>query len=755
MSRRRVRTPGTRDSRRGVWEVHNPEGGEEERSPAELRAIARTALAEMRRGLDAYDAFDTLAAIFLEANLVNPDTWSEEDRPPPVLPELAALSILGRPTGRDAVGSDYAVVRRDVIRDTLSLGTAALDAALQAMAVERQRAGIASGASSLRFHSMGREMVFRVPGYPAFEKLHLQGLFGPSHIDAALRSYVGVGIRDVIQMCEAIIDIPNTRIGRQRQNAQSAYRAITGPRRRPTAALRRAGREAGDAAYYRDIQSVMTFTAGQLAESVGVDIAAASALLALVTTPFAPADIDETLLVRNPFHARPIITDGDGTYICITGHDLWWAVRPALELALKSHAEARRAYERHRGRYCEERATTLLRQILRPDRYFSQFHYLVNEVPVEGDGLFVVGNAALIMEAKSAPLSAPSRRGDTVRLTKELRDLVSKGSEQARRLRQLIETTHSVTVVRDAESEQVDLSDIAHTPHIIVTLDQLQLLLTRPGDVVDAGLVSDGARPPVVVSLQDLEVIADLVQYPAQFVDYVVRREIVNRMDHLTAGEELDYFLAHQEMGLPEAMLEETREYNIALIPSQTSRLTQYHLYREGVRRKRTRKPTLNLHPSIVRLLDKLERVRPEGWLDASLMLLNVIGHKGGGPIVRVLSGAERRSSADSPISALSLQVPFPHGAGMTVAVALPSVADDLKEVLTEASVVSKYQARAEVWVGFGRWKGHREPYVVYLYSRRAWEHDDDLDEIAQVALQAEGRVSVAPTWAGFEAEST
>lgn len=755
MSRRKVKKPRAHGKRGDAWQIHSPAGGEEERSPAELREVARLALIEMRRRLDAYDAFDSLAATFLAANLVNPETWAEEDRPPPVLPELAALSILGRPSGRYPDGSDEVVIQKDVIRDTLALGMTALDAALGALRIERQRAGISSGTSSLRFHSMGREMLFRVPGYPAFEKVHLLGLFGAPQIDAALRDHVGVGIADAVRVCEAIINLPNTRIGGRTQDAQSAYRAITRSRRRASASLRRAGLEAGDAAYYRDIRSVMVFSAADLSEAIGVDVAAVEALMAVLTTPFAPADIDETLLVRNPLRARPIVTDGNGTCICITGHDLWWAVRPALELALKPHAKAWRAYERHRGRYCEERATTLLRQILRPDRYFSRFHYLLNDQPVEGDGLLLLGNAALIMEAKSAPLSVPSRRGDTVRLAKELRDVVSAGSEQGRRLRQLIETTRTLTVIRGTEHETIDLSEVVHTAHIVVTLDQLQLLLTRPGDVVEAGIVSPGARPPVVMSLQELETIADLVQYPAQFVDYVIRREIANRMDHLTAGEEMDYFLAYQEMGLPEAMLEETREYNIAFIPSQTSRLTQYQLFREGTRRKRTQKPSLNLHRSIIRLLDKLDRTRPQGWLDASLMLLNVIGQKDGGPIGRVLSEAERRSTAATPISALSLQVPFPHGAGMTIGVALPLAADGLRDTLTEASVVSKYQARADVWVGFGRWKGHREPYLIYLYSRQPWQHDEDLEEIAGLALEPERPLGAPSTWAGLEPKST
>jgi len=198
----------------------------------------------------------------------------------------------------------------------------------------------------------------------------------------------------------------------------------------------------------------------------------------------------------------------------------------------------------------------------------------------------------------------------------------------------------------------------------------------------------------------------------------------------ILVGEEMDYFLAHQEMGLPEAMLEGTRDYRIAFIPSQTSRLTQYHLHREGLRRKRTRKPSLNLHASIMRFLDKLERTRPQGWLDASLMLLNAIGHKGGGPIGRLLSAAERQSSLATPIAALSLRVPFPEEAGMTIAVALPSVASALKERLAQASVVSKYQFRAQVWVGFGRWKGQRNPYLIYLYTRQPWEYDGDLEDL-------------------------
>src|SRR5206468_2531708 len=114
------------------------------------------------------------------------------------------------------------------------------------------------------------------------------------------------------------------------------------------------------------------------------------------------------------------------------------AVREVIETRLKA-ANRWNAYKRHRGDWVENTAIDLLAGALPGTKVLRGFNYFVPDpnaaTPqtepdkftkrVEGDGLIIVDDVALIIEVKSVALTAEARGGVARRLRGKLRDIVT------------------------------------------------------------------------------------------------------------------------------------------------------------------------------------------------------------------------------------------------------------------------------------------------------------------------------------------
>src|SRR5262245_47455496 len=101
-------------------------------------------------------------------------------------------------------------------------------------------------------------------------------------------------------------------------------------------------------------------------------------------------------------------------------------------------------YNHHRGAWVENAAIDLLAGVLPCATVFRAFNYFVPDPKaatpqtdpanftkrVEGDGLFLIDDIALIIEVKSVALTAEARGGVARRLRGKLRDIVTNAAGQ-------------------------------------------------------------------------------------------------------------------------------------------------------------------------------------------------------------------------------------------------------------------------------------------------------------------------------------
>jgi hypothetical protein len=181
---------------------------------------------------------------------------------------------------------------------------------------------------------------------------------------------------------------------------------------------------------------------------------------------------------------------------------------------------------------------------------------------------------AVLVEAKSGSMSPAGRRGAPNGMTEDLDALVGDAHKQALRAKEFM--LSAATVVFDLPSGdqlRVDSSHITEFLPVTVTLDALDTFTTMLHRLVDLGVVGDSDLP-WAVSVLDLIVIADAVEFSAQFVQFLRRRARLNELKMVAAHDELDWFAHYLAEGL---------YFEHLAAPAQTSdRPTHYNIFGYG-----------------------------------------------------------------------------------------------------------------------------------------------------------------------------
>lgn len=350
----------------------------------------------------------------------------------------------------------------------------------------------------------------------------------------------------------------------------------------------------------------------------------------------------------NPWRRHPLLSGDAGRVMLLHDAHTGPALRERLEEYLKTQRAAWDAYAKHRGGVLEQRVLRAMKTILPTATYRNGFEFFVpaNESEksgatdaytkrVECDHLVLVDDVAFIIEDKAVAFSALSRGGKTARQLGDLRRIITNAAEQAGRVRSGIVDDGGLRVEGEG---WVDLTHIREIHTIAVSLDDIPTVFTATADLLEAGLI-DLDNVPWTVSLHDFELIAELVDRPAEFLLYLRRRRDPMTTMMFMAPDELDLFLFFYEAGLwvepdpalvkdafpfmpnPTAGAQRRFRHQVpAFITSRTDALDQWHLTRDTT--SRAPKPSMPM-TSIVELVEELHRRQSFGWLSVGATLLS------------------------------------------------------------------------------------------------------------------------------------
>lgn len=486
-----------------------------------------------------------------------------------VEPSAAALELIALAlTCRDSAPSEDRVEPREsrfmpphldaVAREVLSVGS--LIALFETPASDPEH--------TVLFHSVQREINLRNPVYPEMLLETLLGLFSDPAVNDDCRAVLGFSGLEAVNVMEAVRSLTVSGL-EQRFSHMDAARDASLPH---LESLHRAGRDPTEdpdpvliSAVQEVVNAVHELTAN-ISQATVIDPGAVAA-----RTGYEPSVVEAVLDVftfteslemgemfqrffrgDNPLRTAPIVSDPQGRRMVVHDGLALPAVREVIETRLKA-ANRNAAYEKYRGDWVEKAAIDLLEKALLGGRVFRAFNYFVPDpraaVPqvepreftkrVEGDGLIVIDDIALIVEVKSVALTAEARGGVVRRLRGKLRDIVTNAANQAARLRERIITDKRIRLDDD---QWIDVSGVREIHTVAVGLEDLSGVTTATPALIAAGVLKQ-ENIPWTVSLHDLRIVCEILDRPSELVLYLRRRTQPETTWKYRAVDELDLFL--------------------------------------------------------------------------------------------------------------------------------------------------------------------------------------------------------------------
>jgi len=492
----------------------------------------------------------------------------------------------------------------------------------------------------------GAVMGIRNLQYKKIRDSHETRLFDNDRVALLMQKYLGYTYPDVVATRLAMSSLSAQRMTQLRDGTTEVM-------------LRNAGVSPGEVPA-EDVEEFMTqmislmflpgdratISADEVATTAGITAETASAVLMSYAQTFdssvSAADRVYNMLVgSNPFLITPLVSDGQGNFVA-TSNDIGLdSLRRIFEKALTSNTKDFTAFDKKTRQAMSERtALDALHGILDAAPAQSGFSYYAPKEPasvallnsrctnlnglgkqVEGDGLFIVDDVAIVVEAKGKSMADQSRRGDVRRLTRDLKATVGDACDQARRLQELIETNHGIWL---GDQTWLDLSRIREVRSITALLDDVGPLGTAIGELQRAGIVS-ATKPPWITSLHDLATIAAISIRPAEFLLYLRLRTDSPATKHFWALDELDLYMFFLQGDLYVEPEEATAA--IGMVGDHCSELNAFmdHDGADGTTPVPT-KPSFNAVPAMLDLLDQITDLGKPGWLRCGADLLSLSG---------------------------------------------------------------------------------------------------------------------------------
>lgn len=407
--------------------------------------------------------------------------------------------------------------------------------------------------------------------YDTIRDRHESELFNHPVVVDLMSAHLGYGYDDVIAIRDGMTKLSGDRMTRLRDDSADILLQHQGtpPEDVPPEAMN---------AFMNLIESFMflpadraVITAADVAATSGVSVERATTVLDSYSQTFddsgPPAKrVYDMLVGENPFLLTPLVTDGDGSYVCTTNDVGLDSLRRIFEASLPNNSADVRRYDQKARQIVSERlALEHLETILRVPPAYAGFAYFAQAKDVdvadvgadcadlntvanqtEGDGLFLIDDVAICVEVKGKSIAAPARRGDVRRLSRDLKATIGDASDQAMRLQNLIERNGGIWL---GDRTWLDLSHIREVRSIAVLLDDVGPLGTAIGELQRVGIVPQ-SRPPWITSLHDLATVAEVSGRPSEFLLYLRRRTDSGVTTHYRAADELDLYMLFMEGSL-------------------------------------------------------------------------------------------------------------------------------------------------------------------------------------------------------------
>ncbi len=322
------------------------------------------------------------------------------------------------------------------------------------------------------------------------------------------------------------------------------------------------------------------------------------------------------MLPVSPLKTKPLVAIGNHYALPSPGLFLT-ALQTLFEDTLKA-TPSWETYQQHRAGFGEDHAADLFARALPRAIIYKNLKYKSGTGAGEVDVMVLFDRQLFLVEVKSGDFASAARAGVEARVETTIRDLVIKAHEQVGRAADYIAGVPVATFRAGPSKFEIRKADFDDVHLMSLTLEQLGHIVNNAGAFVYAGK----ARAPWSVSLDDLEIITDVLTRPAEFLHYITRREAYLPHAHIQNGDELGFLEAYLRTSLREDPTTFVGHDQVMMDPSSKTIDSFENAKGAG---ETVSPPEHKIPIEIAMLLDVLAQTQPAGWISASLTLLDLI----------------------------------------------------------------------------------------------------------------------------------
>jgi hypothetical protein len=309
----------------------------------------------------------------------------------------------------------------------------------------------------------------------------------------------------------------------------------------------------------------------------------------------------------------------------------------------------------------------------------------------EIDVMVLLGNRAIVLQAKAKRLTLGARKGNDNQLKDDFKKSVQESYDQARECAELLGrpnlkfVSNSQELNFPKELKNIYTFCVVSDNYPALAFQALQFLRIQKTDVI---------RPPFVMDIFTLDVMTEMLESPLYFLSYVDKR--TGYADKIIASHELVLLSQHLKRNL---WFE--KKYDTILLEDDISADLDVAMWarRDNVPGKRTPDGILTriANTSVGKLLKEIETREEPETLDLGLLLLT-LGENAVQKISKAINVITERARQDS--QGHDLSIPLDEGsAGLTIHCNDTPIAN-AGPLLLNHCLARKYAAKVDEWHG-------------------------------------------------------
>lgn len=346
-----------------------------------------------------------------------------------------------------------------------------------------------------------------------------------------------------------------------------------------------------------------------------------------------------------------------------------------------------------------------------------------------------------IVQCKTKRLRYDSKIGKDLQLIKDdLNKAVKESFDQAIRARDYFSKNQPAKIKVNRGNLEVDSKQISDIFLLSATLGSYSHLITRLANINPAiNLFSDN-QYPWAISLFDLGVVTELIEYPSMFIHYAKRRLAIERTKFDILADEVDLLSFYFSQGMY-FETEDFKKCNALCLSGFSDEIDRY-IFEKYELGKNPPKPKQKMPPKFEELIKAIDGLSSPYKTDCVVRLLG-LDHKTREFLVNVVDMTKAKTRADNNLHTFSTVMKNSSLGFSFISMNAQGDIEDLFRRVYSFAVMKKYVTKCKEWVGLG-WDSNSNNIIdVAVFLSFDWQDDPEMAKLAKENLKPVEMISV------------